>query len=157
MGVLTNQEALERANRALAEVLGKPIGKSTQAAVFRENTPAASAMPARLTGAALPGGKAEEKPEPNEPVRAAANSLLGRVGMRLMELESGTTVGLWSDLDGPPVRAALAVFGSDVLPVRYVDGDVPMRFELRRVAGEPVPGDRARRDGAHLGGTMGSP
>jgi hypothetical protein len=60
--------------------------------------------------------------------------------MRLMELENGTTIGLWSDLDGPEVRAALRTFGSDRLPVRYLDGaGVPMRYKMRRVDGEPVP------------------
>lgn len=66
--------------------------------------------------------------------------MLGRAGMRLMELEGGTTIGLWSDWDGPEVRAALRTFGSDRLPVRYLDGaGVPERFKLRRVPGEPVP------------------
>jgi hypothetical protein len=45
-----------------------------------------------------------------------------------------------SSMDGPEVRAALRVFGSDGLPVRYLDGaGIPMRYELRRVKGEPVP------------------
>ena len=33
-----------------------------------------------------------------------------------MELEGGATVGLWSDLDGPEVRAALRTFGLERLP-----------------------------------------
>jgi hypothetical protein len=69
-----------------------------------------------------------------------ASGVLTRAGMRLMELENGTTIGLWSDLDGPEVRAALRAFGSDRLPVRYLDGaGVPMRYKIRRVEGEPVP------------------
>jgi hypothetical protein len=60
--------------------------------------------------------------------------------MRLMELESGTTIGLWSDLDSAEVRAALRVFGSHVLPLRYLDSpQVPTRYKERRVQGEPVP------------------
>jgi hypothetical protein len=60
--------------------------------------------------------------------------------MRLMELESGTTIGLWSDLDSAEVRAALRVFGSDMLPVRYLDSpQVLTRYKERRVQGEPVP------------------
>lgn len=47
---------------------------------------------------------------------------------------------MWSDLDGPEVRAALRTFGSDRLPVRYLDGvGVPMRYKVRQVEGEPVP------------------
>jgi hypothetical protein len=57
-----------------------------------------------------------------------------------MQLDGVTTIGIWSDLDGPEVRKALRVFGSDGLPVRYLDGAaVPMRYKLRRVEGEPVP------------------
>ena len=72
--------------------------------------------------------------------RAQASVVLKNAGMRLMELEGGTTVGLWSDLDGPDVRAALRIFESYLLPVRYLDGSrVPMRYKVRRVEGEPVP------------------
>jgi hypothetical protein len=77
---------------------------------------------------------------PTEPERAAANAVLGRAGVRLMTLPEGVCVGIWSDTDSSKVRAALRIFGSDTLPVRYLDGaDVPMRFKLRRVPGEPVP------------------
>jgi hypothetical protein len=77
---------------------------------------------------------------PDEPTRARANALLGRVGMRLMNLDGEDVVGLWSDMDGPEVRAALAVFHPDGGRFAYLDGnDIPMRFRERRVAGEPVP------------------
>ena len=66
--------------------------------------------------------------------------MLNRAGVRIMALEGGATIGVWSDLDGPEVRAALRTFGSKQLPVRYLDGSgVPMRYKLRRVEGEPVP------------------
>jgi hypothetical protein len=43
-------------------------------------------------------------------------------------------------LDGPEVRAALRTFGSDRLPIRYLDGaGVPVRYKMRWVEGEPVP------------------
>lgn len=71
--------------------------------------------------------------------RAAANAVLCRAGVRLMTLPGCVCVGIWSDLDWPEVREALRVFGSDTLPVRYLDGDVPMQYKLRRVPGEPVP------------------
>ena len=88
-------------------------------------------------------GKAEalallSDPDPAELARASA--VLNRAGVRIMALESGATIGVWSDLDGPEVRAALRAFGSDGLPVRYLDGaGVPMRYKVRRVDGEPVP------------------
>jgi hypothetical protein len=88
-------------------------------------------------------GKAEAltllaNPDPAELARASA--VLRRAGVRIMALEGGATIGVWSDLDGPEVRAALRAFGSDRLPVRYLDGaGIPMRYKLRRVEGEPVP------------------
>lgn len=41
-----------------------------------------------------------------------ASGVLGRAGVRFMALEGGVTIGIWSDLDGPEVRAALRAFGS---------------------------------------------
>jgi len=57
-----------------------------------------------------------------------------------MQIEGVTTIGVWSDLDGPDVRKALRCFRSNCLPILYLDGaGVPMRYKLRRVKGEPVP------------------
>lgn len=82
--------------------------------------------------------KIEADPDPAELSRASA--VLSRAGVRLMRLDGITTVGIWSDLDGPEIRKALRTFGSHQLPVRYLDGaDVPTRYKLRRVDGEPVP------------------
>jgi hypothetical protein len=70
----------------------------------------------------------------------AALKVLNRAGVRLMELGGGATIGLWSDLDGPEVRAALHTFGLERLPMRYLDGGgVPMRYKARCVEGEPAP------------------
>jgi hypothetical protein len=77
-------------------------------------------------------------PDPAELARASA--VLNGTGVRIMALQGGATIGVWSDLDGPEVRAALHTLGMDCLPVRYLDGaGVPMRYKLRRVEGEPVP------------------
>ena len=71
---------------------------------------------------------------------ARASTVLNRAGVRLMQLDGVTTMGIWSDLDGPVIRRALRTYGSDQLPVRYLDGaGVPIRYKLRRVPGEPVP------------------
>jgi hypothetical protein len=79
-------------------------------------------------------------PEPTPEDLTRAGRVLIRAGVRLMQLDGVTTIGLWSDLDSPEVRQALAVFGSDTLPIRYLDGaGIPNRFKLRRVDGEPVP------------------
>jgi hypothetical protein len=80
----------------------------------------------------------EAGPDPAELARASG--VLNRAGVRIMALQDGATIGVWSDLDGPEVRAALRAFRSDGLPVRYLDGaGVPMRYKVRRVDGEPVP------------------
>jgi len=80
----------------------------------------------------------EAGPDPERLARASA--VLNGAGVRIMALEGGATIGVWSDLDGPEVRAALRAFGSGGLPVRYLDGaGIPMRYKLRRVEGEPVP------------------
>jgi len=77
-------------------------------------------------------------PDPEELARASA--ILSRTGVRLMALDGGMTIGLWSDLDGPEIRAALRAFGSEHVPVRYLDGaGVPMKYKVRQVDGEPVP------------------
>jgi hypothetical protein len=73
---------------------------------------------------------------------AASCGILNRTGVRIIALESGTAIGVWSDLDGPEIRAALQASGLDRYPVRYLDGPgVPARYKARRVAGEPVPFD----------------
>jgi hypothetical protein len=69
-----------------------------------------------------------------------ASRVLNGAGVRLMKLDVKVVVGIWSDLDGPEIRAALGILGSGDLEVRYLDGfNVPDRFRLRCVAGEPVP------------------
>lgn len=84
--------------------------------------------------------KIEAAPGPAE--LAQACSVLNRAGVRLMEVDGVTTVGIWSDLDGPEIRKALRAFGSHQLPVRYLDrAGIPARYKLRRVEGEPVPID----------------
>jgi hypothetical protein len=78
--------------------------------------------------------------EPSDQEVARASAILSQVGVRLMRLEGHDTVGIWSDLDSPEVRAALHAFGSSRLPVLYLDGPgVPPRYKVRRVAGDPVP------------------
>lgn len=80
----------------------------------------------------------EAGPDPAELGRASA--MLNRAGVRIMDLEGGATIGVWSDLDGPEIRAAVRTLGMADLTVRYLDGaGVPMRYKARRVEGEPVP------------------
>ena len=80
--------------------------------------------------------------EPAPEVLARASAVLNRGGVRIMQLDGVTTIGIWSDLDGSEIRRALRTFGSGHLPVRYLDGaGVPTRYKLRHVQGEPVPLD----------------
>jgi hypothetical protein len=81
-----------------------------------------------------------EKPKPTDQERAAATALLNRAGCRIMRLDGGDAIGVWSDLDSPAIRNALHVLKAEELPIRYLDGPgVPLRYKLRRTAGEPVP------------------
>jgi hypothetical protein len=74
------------------------------------------------------------------PQMSHASAVLQRAGVRLMQIDGQPVIGIWSDRDGPHVRHALAVFGNERLPVRYLDGkNVPLRYKLRKVRGEPVP------------------
>ncbi len=69
-----------------------------------------------------------------------ARRLLNRAGVRIMILETGANIGVWSDLVGPEIRAALRTLGNAELPVRYLDGaGVPMHYKARQLEGEPVP------------------
>jgi len=97
-------------------------------------------MAKRVLEARVSLRKTEVEAEPDPAELARASAVLNQVGVRIMALETGATIGVWSDLDGPEVRAALRTFGSDSLPVRYLDGaGIPIRYKLRRVEGEPVP------------------
>jgi hypothetical protein len=91
----------------------------------------------------LRAGKAEALAllsNPDVAELTSASTALGRSGVRIMALEGGTAIGVWSDLDGPEVRAALRALELDGLPVRYLDGDgIPIRYKVRKTAGEPVP------------------
>ena len=69
-----------------------------------------------------------------------ALTVVNRRGVRIMALADDVTIGVWSDLDGREIRAALRVLEMDQRPVRYLDGaGIPIRYKARRVAGEAVP------------------
>ncbi|MEK7750866.1 MAG: hypothetical protein AAB654_03045 [Acidobacteriota bacterium] len=74
------------------------------------------------------------KTEPDQAAINQATALLNAAGVRLMRLGGVSTVGVWSDLDGPEIRAALRTLQMDSLPVRFLDGDgIPLRYTVRRV------------------------
>jgi hypothetical protein len=71
---------------------------------------------------------------------AVAKAVLSRTGVRIMALDDGQTVGIWSDLDSPDVRAAVETLGMEAWPVKYLDEpEIPARYKLRQIAGKPVP------------------
>src|ERR1039458_2998266 len=57
------------------------------------------------------GATSAESPEihmePGPVELARASTVLNRAGVRLMQLDGVTTIGIWSDLDGPGIRKAL--------------------------------------------------
>jgi len=59
---------------------------------------------------------------PGSPEAIQARALLNRTGVRIMRIDAVTTIGVWSDLDGPEIRAALRTLGHGLLPVRYLEG-----------------------------------
>jgi hypothetical protein len=81
-----------------------------------------------------------EKPDLAQGETSAACDCLNRLGVRIMDLNGTTTIGVWSDLDSAGIRTALATLGIDSMPVRYLDGSgIPLRYKVRRIVGEPVP------------------
>lgn len=77
--------------------------------------------------------------EPDAELTRAGN-VLAVNGVRLLTIDGVATVGLWSDLDGPHIRAALARFHSGDWPVVYLDGPgIPDEYKGRVPLGQPVP------------------
>ena len=61
-------------------------------------------------------------------------SVLNATGVRIMRLDGGYTIGIWSDLDGPETRRALYALEMDGLPIRFLDRPgIPLRYKSRRV------------------------
>ncbi len=87
--------------------------------------------------------KVDEATNPPHPERldfVRARYLLNRAEVRKIVVAGELVIGIWSDLDGPDIRAALRVLDADRLPVRYLDGaGIPMQYKLRRAEGEPLP------------------
>lgn len=115
-----------------------------KAAILAEPAEGEPTKPSKPGFVGFEGATSAESPEieagPDPAELARASAVLNRAGVRIMALDGGATIGVWSDMDGPEVRAALRTFGSDRLPLRYLDGaGVPMRYKVRRVDGEPVP------------------
>ena len=73
-----------------------------------------------------------EAPDPVE----QACAVLNLAGVRIMRLAGIITIGAWSDLYGPEVRAALRTVGMQSIPVRYLDSpdtaDIPARYKVRQ-------------------------
>lgn len=77
-----------------------------------------------------------------------ATALLNLMGVRIMKLkrifpragDGVFAVGVWADLDGPEIRAALRTLRMEPMPVRYLEGaGIQARYKLRQVKGEPIP------------------
>ena len=93
------------------------------------------------SGGAVESPSIADSPEirtgPDRAELERASNVLNRTGVRILALEGGTTIGVWSDLDGPEVRAALRTVRLDRLPIRYLDGEgIPIRYSARRVEGK---------------------
>src|SRR5262245_19905964 len=72
-----------------------------------------------------------------------ASAVLADAGVRLMQLDGVMTIGIWSSLDSPSVRAALRVFGSDQAPVCYLDApNVPIPDKYKVYRGRSASGPK---------------
>jgi hypothetical protein len=112
--------------------------------IFADSTESEPTKPSQPGIEGFEGARCGESPkiyaEPEASGIAAALAIVNRAGVRLMRIDGAPSVGVWSDQDGPEIRAALRVLASDGLPVRYLDGaGIPMRYKLWRGDGEPVP------------------
>jgi len=115
-----------------------------QGQILADSTSSEPTKPSKPGSVGFDGSSSDESPEiESEPATTEliqARALLNRTGVRIMQFEGITTIGLWSDLDGPEIREALRTLGHERLSVLYLDGaDVPIRYKLRQVQGEPVP------------------
>ncbi len=110
---------------------------------YSELVSVVSLSPRPLTGNAESGAKEPESTEQfwvGGALAELSSAVLKRAGVRFMEFDGVSTVGVWSDLDTPEVRAAVQALGGADTPVRYLDdADIPLRYKVRGVAGEPVP------------------
>jgi hypothetical protein len=106
-----------------------------------ENEPTKPSKPGSVGFEGATSTKSPEiEVEPDGAELAHAADVVNRAGVRIMAIAGAATIGVWSDLDGPEVRAALRALDLDKLPFRYLDGaGVPLCYKVRRVAGEPVP------------------
>jgi hypothetical protein len=88
----------------------------------------------------ITGGDEPTSEMPIAAQHAYARGVLNRTGVRIMALEDGQTVGIWSDLDSRQVRAAVETLGMEAWPIKYLDEpEIPARYKLRQIAGKPVP------------------
>ena len=85
--------------------------------ILEDSTESEPTKPSKPGSVGFEGATSAESceigPEPDPVELARASAVLRRVGVRILRLEGVTTIGLWSDLDGPDVRKALRVFGSN--------------------------------------------
>jgi hypothetical protein len=78
--------------------------------------------------------------EPTAEELAWASAIFAQTGVRLVNLDGRLHIGIWSDLDNPAIRAAIAIYHPEDVPVIYLDGPLtPLRFKSRHVPGDPVP------------------
>jgi hypothetical protein len=104
-----------------------------KAQILADKAESEPTKPSKPGSVGFDGATSAESPEIEgrlDPAELApASDVLNRAGVRIIALEGGAAIGVWSDLDGPDVRAALRTFGLERLPVRYLDGaGVPIRY-----------------------------
>ena len=124
--VRTNKHVVTGINR---------VNRTTEVSLFSRLCP-----PPRDSAGTTKQQELDSSDESWTEVRTHANALLNCEGVRIMRLEDGFAIGVWSDRDSSEIREALRIMGLSGLPIRYLDGDdVPPTYKDRDVEGEPVP------------------
>ena len=64
---------------------------------------------------------------------AEAMGLLNLAGVRILRFGADLQIGIWQDLDGPEVRAAIRAVALHVHPIVHLaNAEVPIRYKVRR-------------------------
>jgi len=83
----------------------------------------------------------------------AASAVFNRRGVRIMRIDGGAVIGIWSDLDGPEIREALQVV-EVTLPSLPGRGGNPATLPNAAGGGRSGVAGQAHRDGSVTGGTV---
>ena len=107
-----------------------------QPRILTQSPAVGPSKPTKLGSDGFEGSYLVESPKIGDETDAAqgAVDVLNNAGVRIMRIYDGTAIGVWSDLDGLEIRAALRTLEMDCLPVRHLDeDDIPNKYKYRKL------------------------